>query len=269
MQPTAPALDPFQLDTLAFLDHARGRAVIADPMGARKTGTILSWLSTTPCSTVLVVAPSAVHGHWAREAAKFYPEASVHHGTGSKVHREAERLRASYADSAEPSLYITTYESMKADQHAIELARFDTVVFDEGHALKGRRTQVALCANAVTAKAKHVIIATGTPVLNHAAELWQYLHMLAPKVYPAFWRWAEEHFRVEVVTFRGNRFPTTAPATPTSCATRLRRSSSSGRSLTCSPTHRGSPSRSMWRSRSSCPRPSARCMQTSSSTRGR
>ena len=42
---TAPALDTFQHESLDFLDHARGRAVLADPMGARKTGTTLSWLA--------------------------------------------------------------------------------------------------------------------------------------------------------------------------------------------------------------------------------
>lgn len=202
-----PELDPFQHDTLRFLDHAQGRAILADPMGARKTGSVLAWLAS--CGTaahVLVVAPSAVHGHWGRETARFHPSATVLRGTGTRAKRQESLKSALEADGA--VVYVTTYESMKADQHAIVLAGFDTVVFDEGHRLKGRRTNVALSANEVCRRARHIIFATGTPVLNHAAELWQYLHILAPKVYPAFWRWAEEHFRIEIKTFRGNRFPT-------------------------------------------------------------
>jgi SNF2 family DNA or RNA helicase len=207
MQETlAPTLDHFQLETLDFLDHAGGRAILADPMGARKTGTTLSWLARAGVQRTLVVAPAAVHGHWFREAERFYPAAERLHGAGTKLRRS--KLLASYALDEGPAIYLTTYESMKADQHHINEVRFDAVVFDEGHRLKGRRTQVALCSNDVTKGVKHVIFATGTPVLNHAAELWQYLHILAPRLYPAFWRWVEEHYRVEIKTFRGNRFPT-------------------------------------------------------------
>jgi SNF2 family DNA or RNA helicase len=209
MQETlAPTLDPFQLETLDFLDHAGGRAVLADPMGARKTATTLCWLARAGVQRTLVVAPSAVHGHWLREAERFYPAAARLHGSGTKGRRTKTLEAAKEGGASWPVIYLTTYESMKSDQHTIHEVRFDAVVFDEGHRLKGRRTQVALCANDVTKGAKHIICATGTPVLNHAAELWQYLHMLAPRLYPAYWRWVEEHYRVEVKTFRGNRFPT-------------------------------------------------------------
>jgi SNF2 family DNA or RNA helicase len=211
-------LDDFQHDTLSFLDHARGRAVVADPMGARKTGTVLAWLAQLAegrdtsgglprnADRTLVVAPSSVHGHWAREAERFFLFAVVRHGSGSKAKRAAALDDVQHI--LNPTLYITTYESMKQDQYAIERANFESVVFDEGHRLKGRRTEVALCANSVVKKPAHLIIVTGTPVLNHAAELWQYLHMIAPRVYPAFWRWAEEHYVIEVKYFRDNRFPT-------------------------------------------------------------
>jgi len=198
-------LDPFQFETLAFLDQAQGRAVVADPMGARKTGTILSWLAASPRSTLtLVVAPSSVHGHWFREVEKFFPRAVPFLGMGTPKKRNgALDLAADHACRHVPALYVTTYESMKQDEARLRRTLFDTVVFDEGHKLKGRRTQVALTANAVCAGVPHVIIATGTPVLNHAAELWQYLHMLKPKQYRSFWRWVEEHFKIEYAHFNG------------------------------------------------------------------
>ena len=209
---TAPALDKFQLDTLAFIDRAGGRAVIADPMGARKTGTTLYWLAGSGDRRVLVVAPSAVHRHWFREADRFWPAAMHHHGAGTKEKR-LNHLAACKADETWPELYVTTYESMKADQLTIEKVPWDCVVFDEGHKLKGRTNQVALCSNAVTKKPAHLLIVTGTPVLNHASELWQYLHLLDPKTYGTtgngrFWKWAEAHYKVEIVRFRNARWPT-------------------------------------------------------------
>jgi SNF2 family DNA or RNA helicase len=196
-------LDPFQLETLAFLDAAGGRAVLADPMGARKTGTILSWLASAPCGNVLVVAPSAVHRHWQREAERFYPEASAVIGQGSKRHK----VLANVFDQPNP-LYITTYDSHKADQDNL-LGNFDTIVYDEAHRLKGRTTQVATAGNYFARSCRSVICATGTPVLNHASELWQYLHMLAPKQYKSFWRWVEHYFEIEFAYFQGRMGPQT------------------------------------------------------------
>ena len=195
-------LAAFQEEALAKFDATGGRVIYADDMGGRKTATTLTWLADHKVNRTLVVAPRSVHGHWAREAARFYPEAVVYTGTGTKTHRQAELLRASYGES----VYITTYESMKGD--ADRLTGFNAVVFDEAHRLKGRRTAVALTANNVTKHAQHLFLLTGTPVINGAEELWQYLHMLAPSQYRSFWSWAEEHFVIEIRMFKGNRFPT-------------------------------------------------------------
>lgn len=202
----AMALDGFQEEALRFLTHADGRAVIADPMGARKTATTLSWLAHEPCGQVLVVAPSSVHGHWSREAGKWYPEVTAHHGRGSRQRRLNTLAALKQADT--PAMYVTTYAAMVNDQHDLRSVGFGTVVFDEGHHLKGRTTQSALVAARAAKLAKHCIILTGTPVLNHASELWQYLHMLAPGVYKSFWKWAHEHFIIQEKWFGTSRFPT-------------------------------------------------------------
>jgi SNF2 family DNA or RNA helicase len=210
---TTPALDAFQLDTLDFLDRAHGRAIVADPMGARKTGTVLAWLDRqADVQRTLVVAPSAVHGHWEREAARFAPTTSViRQPTGKAARLDAiERLGNPYVGY--PALYVTTYEGMKLEQHQLERAGFDCVVFDEGHKLKGRTTQVALCANSFAKLVPRIIIVTGTPVMNHAQELWEYLHLVAPDVYSLrgasrYSEWAEKHFEISVEKFRNARWP--------------------------------------------------------------
>jgi SNF2 family DNA or RNA helicase len=201
-------LDNFQYDVLDFMDAAKGRCIYADPMGARKTGTTLTWLDKQPIRRVLVVAPSAVHGHWAREAERFYLGADVYCGTGTVKQRATARAGVTTGGVGFPALYLTTYESMKQDEPELLALKFDAVVFDEGHKLKGRRTAVALTANAVCRSPKHILILSGTPVINGAEELWQYLHMLSPKLYRSYWAWVEKHFVVEIKMFRGNRFPT-------------------------------------------------------------
>lgn len=202
-----PQLDSFQHEVISFINRADqpGRAIYADPVGARKTGTTLSWLADNPDLTkVLIVAPRAVHGHWVREAARFHPKlyvATTKPGTSAHNRR---RLADFDSSTPVPCAYVTTYEGMKADEELLKRkGQFDTVIFDEAHRLKGRRTAVALSANAVTLRPECQVIATGTPVLNNADELWQYLHMLNRDKYPSFKRWVEEHFEVDYTDFHG------------------------------------------------------------------
>lgn len=200
---SSPALDRFQLEAVDFFDSANGRVIYADPMGARKTGTTLSWLAHAPVGHTLVVAPSSVLGHWVREAARFYPEAPAQLYRGTPLKREQMRWRI----PSEHDLWVTTYGTLAQDSEHLA-GRFDAVVFDEGHRLKGRTNIVAKAANTVTAKATHIICATGTPMLNHPHELWQYLHMIDRQRYTSFWRWVESYFIVEMKQFKGRREPT-------------------------------------------------------------
>lgn len=199
MQPT---LDQFQHEVLEFMDATAGRCIYADPVGARKTATTLTWLAQqADLPRTLVVAPKAVHGHWAREAARWFPAAEW---GGVGCTREDRHIGYDLARGAtSPLIQVTSYESMKQDEKQILATKFHTVVFDEGHRLKGRRTDVALCADKIAHRAECCLIVTGTPIMNHADETWQYLHMLWPKQYPSFKTWVERHFNVEYTTFFG------------------------------------------------------------------
>ena len=188
-------LDAFQHEVLDFFDRTRGRGIYADDMGGRKTATTLSWLQRTDIvRTVLVIVPKAVHvDHWLAEAEVWAPRFTRLRGMGPK------RL-ASLHSHSDLRIYVTTYASARNDELDLRRAGFDTVVFDEGHALKGRTTQVAKMANQL-AKATHCLIVTGTPVMNKPEEMWQYLHMLKPKEFRSYWAWAEEHFSIRFMSF--------------------------------------------------------------------
>lgn len=190
-------LDDFQRDALALFDRTAGRAIYADDMGARKTATTLYWLNNrhfggAPSERVLIVVPKTVHvDQWLDEASRWADRYTLYRGLGSKA-AKTKRI-AEWGSNG--GLYITTYDGMKADKPALTKAKATGVVFDEGHNLKGRTTAVAKVAN-FFAKTALCLIVTGTPVLNKADELWQYLHMLYPQTYTSYWRWAREHFYV-------------------------------------------------------------------------
>ena len=66
-------------------------------MGLGKTPTVLAHLArTTGLGTALVIAPAAVVGNWAAEAARFVPELRVvvHHGASRSARRAAATPRS-------------------------------------------------------------------------------------------------------------------------------------------------------------------------------
>jgi len=203
-------LDPFQHTTLRWLDYNAGRGCIADPVGSRKTATTLTWLAqqASPFEPldVLLVVPGSVFGHWSRQAQEWAFGFDFDSCIGTPLKRAKIREQQRSGDGC-GRIICTNYSLMLRSMHHLERMKFNAVVFDEGHRLKGRTTQTALVATKLAKTAKHCIMLTGTPVMNHASELWQYLHMLAPKVYTSFWRWAYEHFVIEEAYFNPG-FPT-------------------------------------------------------------
>ena len=188
-------LDSFQHDVLAAFDRWQGRGIYADDMGGRKTATTLTWLERTDnVRTVLIIVPKQVHvDHWIAEAHVWTDRFVIERGMGPK------RLGNLHGHLG-PFIYVTTYASARIDEMDLRMQKFDAVVFDEGHALKGRTTQVAKLANHL-AKAPICLIVTGTPVMNKPEEMWQYLHMLYPRDYSSYWRWVEEHFNISFANF--------------------------------------------------------------------
>ena len=197
----APKLDAFQEEALQFFDEAKGRVIFADGMGGRKTGTTATWLQMHPeVDRVLIVVPKVVHiDHWLDQLSLYAPSWA---GGLYRGHGDAERRAAKLVEvAAHGGIYVTTYASMRKDDLRLMATHFKTVVFDEGHALKGRTTQQAKVANALTKGAEYILIVTGTPVLNKPEEFWQYLHMLDRKTYRSYWAWVYENFIVEMQQF--------------------------------------------------------------------
>ncbi|MBY6368471.1 DEAD/DEAH box helicase [Rhodococcoides corynebacterioides] len=157
---------------LAFMSSLGLGAILADDMGLGKTVQILVLLGSERAATpaqdrrpTLVVAPMSVVGNWAREAATFVPDLTVHvhHGAGRVT---GEDLQAVIASS---DVVVTTYALLARDVSALAAARWRRVVLDEAQHIKNSGTAQARAARAVPAE--HRIALTGTPVENRLEEL--------------------------------------------------------------------------------------------------
>lgn len=176
-------LRPYQEEGLAFL-RANPRAFLADEMGLGKSSqAILASEGKT-----LIVAPAMVldGGTWREEIEKWCPG------------RAPDITCVSYTG-------IVLRQGRKVTKQAKpEYVRdWDTVILDEAHYLKGRKTSWTLALRGILKRAKRVIYLTGTPMPNWAQEIFEVVQGLWPErskpggEFGSYWRWAEKWFDTE------------------------------------------------------------------------
>ncbi len=160
---------------LAFLHTVELGGCLALDMGLGKTPTMLAHLArTTGDGAALVIAPPAVVGNWAAEAAKFTPgtKVVVHHGanraTGAALERSFERA----------DVVITTYGTAVRDMDVLAERTWSQVVLDEAQAIKNHTSETAQQLRRLDARTR--VALTGTPIENGLGDLWAILDFTNP-----------------------------------------------------------------------------------------
>ncbi len=177
--PTLQAdLRPYQLDGfrwLCRLSELGLGACLADDMGLGKTVQILALLLMRRADgPALVVAPTSVCSNWAREAGRFAPDLQVLEYTGERRAELLEELR----EGGQGKLLVCSYALLQQDQAKLAELSWGTAVLDEAQFIKNAQSLRAQAAFRIDAKQR--IAATGTPVENHAADLWSIFHFINP-----------------------------------------------------------------------------------------
>lgn len=163
-------LYPYQREGVAFLLD-RSRAYLADEMGLGKSVQALVAAQRSEIESVLVIAPASTLPNWRAEA--------EHWGD------PAWRFRAiSYADK-------------RLRDGSIDGADWDVVIVDEAHYIKSRKAKRTKNVLRVCNGASRAWLLSGTPMPNHAGELWTIFDGLWPeKLEPhrrSFMKWLQ-HF---------------------------------------------------------------------------
>lgn len=171
-------LRSYQAEALAWLGFLHevdlGGCLALDP-GLGKTPTMLAHLARTAGDgTALVIAPPAVVGNWAAEAAKFTPDTRVH------IHHGANRASGPDLDAAfdAADVVITTYGTAVRDMDALSARHFTRVVLDEAQAIKNHTSEQAQQLRRLDAGTR--IALTGTPIENGLGDLWAILDFTNP-----------------------------------------------------------------------------------------
>ena len=163
------------LGWLGFLDRAGLGGILAMDMGLGKTPTLLAHLlATRGDGPVLVVAPPAVLGNWAEEAARFTPKLRVH------IHHGGNRADSDELDDvvAGADVVLTTYGTAVRDVEALAAVEWHRVVLDEAQAIRNPASDTAQQLRRIQARFR--IALTGTPIENGLGDLWSILDFVNP-----------------------------------------------------------------------------------------
>jgi hypothetical protein len=171
-------LRSYQAEALAwlgFLDGVGLGGCLALDMGLGKTPTVLAHMARTRGDGVtLVIAPPAVVGNWAAEAARFTSDLRVvvHHGASRATEDELA------AEVAEADVVITTYGTAVRDVDALAAQKWDRMVLDEAQSIKNPASETAQQLRRIPARSKLAL--TGTPIENGLGDLWSILDFTNP-----------------------------------------------------------------------------------------
>ena len=164
-------LFPYQRHGAQWLAE-RPHALLADEMGLGKSAQIVTACDLTDSINVLVVCPAAARENWRREFIRF-----------SDFPREITVISAGTV-MPRAGVNVISYDLIGANKgmrDRLKAMRWDCVVLDEAHYLKERTSKrtKAIYGHGqhagIVHSAARVWLATGTPILNFANELYTHL----------------------------------------------------------------------------------------------
>ena len=160
---------------LGFLSKAGLGGCLALDMGLGKTPTMLANIAATVgAGPALVVAPPAVVGNWAAEAAKFVKglKVKVHHGPNRIDEAGLEQLASRY------DVIITTYGTAVRDIAGLEKVTWSKLILDEAQAIKNPASETSQQLRRLKANTR--VALTGTPIENGLGDLWAIIDFCNP-----------------------------------------------------------------------------------------
>jgi SWI/SNF-related matrix-associated actin-dependent regulator 1 of chromatin subfamily A len=166
------ALYEYQKEAVEFTEAGRGRVIIGDAPGVGKTAPALVWTNLFGGNRVLIVAPANVTYKWAEKEVPMWAE-----GMSVQV------IEGSKTPILNHDITIMSYRTMVLRYDELITLPFDTIIFDEAHALKSNKSQQNRVARKLVKNVPYLLFITGTAFKNKRFEMYQLLHMLDPKVW--------------------------------------------------------------------------------------
>ena len=160
-----------------IFDKYNARCLLADDMGLGKTRQAVSFIGHCLPSRVLVACPSYLRYHWTHE---------LQHWLGI----EAQLVKKG-SESLDSQVCVVSYDMLSTLD--IQPGLFETVVLDESHYVKSRKTKRTKSTTPIVHSATNALLITGTPALNRPIELFSQLYMLRPSYVKNYTSYAKRY----------------------------------------------------------------------------
>ncbi len=172
---------PFQSAGIAYAERV-GNALIGDEMGLGKTIQAIGILNLHPeYKRIAIVCPLSLKRNWEQELRAW-----------ATTERETYICTTQEIPEADEGIWLMHPAVLQRRRDDLEkMPTWDIIVVDEAHQYKSQKAQRTRALRAMDAKRK--IALTGTPVLNHPAEIWTTLHWLAPTEWGSYWSFAKKY----------------------------------------------------------------------------
>ena len=158
---------------LAKLDGCGLGACLADDMGLGKTLQALALLThSAKRGPSLVIAPTSVLRNWQKEAFRFAPALNL------MLLADAEDRAALVGRASPYDVVVCSYGLLLFEEELLTGRDWNIVVLDEAQAVKNRLSKRAKAVKRIRSIMR--VAATGTPVENNLAELWNLFDFLNP-----------------------------------------------------------------------------------------
>jgi SNF2 family DNA or RNA helicase len=160
---TTLALKPFQAEDVATLRQHNYRALVANAPGTGKTIISLTCITRERerLMPAIIVCPASVVTNWCREAKKWVPNVTILAVTevSSRLPRNA------------PNILVISWSLLVERVHEILAYKPRFLIVDEAHFAKGEDTQRTHALRVMARKTPHMVLLSGTPLINNVKEL--------------------------------------------------------------------------------------------------
>lgn len=174
-------LYPFQKKAVKKIHKFKGNCLLADEMGLGKTIEALAWVKLTKTFPLIIICPSTMKYVWKREMGeKFKIPAKILNGTKTKQLKPEKAI-------------IINYAILKNWEKELRKIKPKIIIADEAHYVKNRYAKRSKATQKLAKNANKFMALTGTPITMRPTELWHILHILNPKEYSSFIKFAYEY----------------------------------------------------------------------------
>lgn len=190
--PSTPTTEPWphQVEGAAWLEG--NRAILGDALGTGKTRTALMAAQ----GRTLAVVPPTLKYVWEEEAAKWRPDLDLDITSYHSLTKRTKRAAPTKTSRMQPS---------EDERLTGKKAIFDTIIADEAHNLKGRKTGWTTAFEMLSKRCDQLTLLTATPIPNWGHELYMSMRLIFPydQRFTSYWRWVQKWFMLSQNRFSG------------------------------------------------------------------